>query len=254
MVINELPVGSVVRLGRYQLGHMDRTLDIDWIKVSKDNHFISAEVLLGMVFDAYESNWRTNNDYFLSNIRQFMNSEASTWYMPTHQHDKLHEYVYFNDTGITVRMSRYDGLLHHFTDEELSAFEPQNYGDFLRLPTEKEVNGVFPYFKKRGRKAFPVNEYGSLERKDYHEGMFASYYVIDERQDTPTGEVGEITRSGQFRNIWPHVYSGVRPVCKLKADCEVEHSSGDTYKMNLSSATPVKYFEETQSVDWLLGL
>lgn len=255
MVISELPIGSTVQFGRYQMGHMTCTTDIKWIKVSNENHFISEKVLLGAVFDAYESNWRTNNDYLLSNIRQFMNSDISNWYTPTHRYDKEMGYIFFDETGYTINMNRYDGLLHHFTDEELSAFELQPFtGDFLRLPTEREIAGGFPYFKKHGRKAYHEPEYGSLERKGYHEGMFASYYVIDEMQEVPNGEVGEISRSGRFRRIWPHMYSGVRPVCKLRADRKVTQITENTYKMNISSATPVKYFEETQSLDWLLGL
>ena len=254
MVISELPIGSIVQFGRYQLGHMTCTTDISWIKVSKGNYFISEKVLIGAAFDAYESNWRTNNDYSLSNIRQFMNSDVERWYMPTHQHDKEMGYIFYEDTGYTVNTNRYKGLLHYFTDVELDAFEHLESGDFLRLPTKREIDGGFQYFIHRGRKAHAVDEYGSLERKDYFSGMFSAYYVLDEMQSVPDGEVCEVTRSGQFRNIWPHIYSGVRPVCKLKADIEVISVGENTYEMNLSSVTPVKYFEETQSLDWLLGL
>lgn len=250
MVISELPVGSIVRFGRYSMGHLNYTIDINWIKVSDDNHFITEKVLLGTKYDEFESNWSNNDNYLLSNIRQFMNSDEANWYTPTHQYDKPTDYIYL-DGGYSIRMLRYKGLLHYFEDKELSAFERLEYGDFLRLPTAVELMGKFPYFKRKGCRARPVDEYGYLERKNYHEGMFASYFVMDPRTD---GMVTEINRMGRFHSFMPSNYSGVRPVCKLKGDYEVFPYGENTYKMNLSSATPVKYFEETQSLDWLLGL
>lgn len=254
MVISELPVGSILKFGRFQIGHMTDVKDINWIKVSKDNHFISEKVLIGAAFDAYELNWMSNNDYSLSNIRQFMNAETERWYVPTHQYDKEMGYLFYPDTGYTVNTGRYKGLLSRFTDAELGAFESFGNGDLLRLPTKDEIDGGFQYFIHRGRKAHAIDEYGAIERRNYHRGMFSSYYVIDENQSVPNGTVGEVTRSGQFANILPHTHSGVRPICKLIADREVVSIGENTYEMNLSSAMPGKYFEETQSLDWLLGL
>lgn len=250
MIIGELPVGSIVRFGRYQMSHMTNTADIDWIKVSEDNHFISEKVLLGMKFDEVESNWTVNNNYWLSNIRQFMNSDRENWFTPTHQYDKATDYIHL-DGGCTIRMLRYKGLLYHFKDAELFAFERFESGDCLRLPKATEIMGGFKYFKRRGARAYPMDAYGSLERKNYRTGMFASYFVDDPRVDSL---VTEVNRSGRFQGTNPACYSGVRPVCKLKAALEVIQSGENTYEMNLSSATPVKYFEETQSLDWLLGL
>ena len=254
MVINELPIGSIVRFGRFMPVNSADLTNIKWIKVSNDNHFISKKVLIGAAFDAYELNWMSNNDYSLSNIRQFMNADTERWYMPTHQYDKEMGYLFYPDTGYTVNTGRYKGLLNYFTDAELGAFEHLENGDFLRLPTKREIEGGFPYFIHRGRKAHAIDSYGTIERKNYHRGMFASYYIIDESQSIPHGSVGEVTRTGQFINILPHTHSGVRPVCKLMADREVTAVSENTYEINLSSATPGRYFEETQSLDWLLGL
>ena len=250
MVINELPVGGIVRLGRYNMSHLNYNIEINWIKVSDDNHFITERVLLGTKFDEFESNWENNNDYWLSNIRQFINSDEANWYLPTHQYDKPVDYIYLNG-GHSIRMSRYKGLLYYFEDKELSAFERFESGDFLRLPTSAEMLGGFRYFKKKSVRAYPVDEYGYLERKNYREGMYASYFVMDQRAD---GMVTEISRLGRFQSFMPCNYSGVRPVCKLKGHYELTPFIDNTYKMNLSSATPVKYFEETRSLDWLLGL
>ena len=68
MVINELPIGSIVRFGRFMPVNSADLTNIKWIKVSNDNHFISKKVLIGAAFDAYELNWMSNNDYSLSDL------------------------------------------------------------------------------------------------------------------------------------------------------------------------------------------
>ena len=248
MVINELPVGSRVRFGRYAIANRD-PVEIDWIKVSKQNHFISEKALLGMKFDEFETNYCFNSNYSESNIRQFMNSDEFTWFHPTTPNDRSTEYITF-DSYITVDMKKYRGLLYYFTDHELSLIEKQN-GDYLRLPTAREIDGGFPYFKRYGKRARPMDEYGYLERSNYKPGMYCAYYVDDGRND---GYVTEFDKSGNFNNIRPAHYSGVRPVCRLYELSEVIETGKNTYKMNLSSSEPVKFFKETQSIDWLLGI
>ena len=248
MVINELPVGSRVRFGRYAIANRD-PVEIDWIKVSKQNHFISEKALLGMKFDEFEMNYDYNSNYSESNIRQFMNSDEFPWFHPTTPNDRPTEYITF-DSYITVDMKKYRGLLYYFTDIELSLIEKQD-GDYMRLPTVGEINGVFPYFRRYGRRAHPMDEYGCLERTNYKPGMYCSYYVDDRKND---GYVTEFDRSGSFNNIRPAHYSGVRPVCRLYELSEVIQTGKNTYKMNLSSSEPVKFFKETQSIDWLLGI
>ena len=251
MVINERPVGSIVRLGRYALGHRpDDMIDIDWIKVSKNNDFISQKVLLGIQFDAREG-WNENYDYSLSNIRQFMNSENHSWYHPTHPNDHGPDYVML-DNYVTIHTGRYSGFLSHFQDSEISVLEPTN-DDYMRLPTVSEIMGGFPYFKRYGKRARPVEEYGSLSLNNYREGMYHRYYMIDNMSPI-TPNLAEMGRDGSYSGISPVKYSGLRPVCKIKASATVIETGKNTYKMNISSTGPVKFFKETQSIDWLLGL
>lgn len=252
MVISELPVGSVVRLGRYALGHRpDDMIDIDWIKVSKNNDFISQKVLLGIQFDAIEC-CNENYDYSLSNIRQFMNSENHSWYHPTHPNDRGPEYVML-DSYVTIHAGRYSGLLSHFQDSEISVLEMVN-DDYMRLPTVSEiVGGGFQYFKRYGKRAHPVYEFGQLSLDNYREGMYHRYYMIDDLGPI-TPNLAEMGRDGNYGGISPAKYSGLRPVCKIKASAAVEQTGKNTYKMNISSTGAVKFFKETQSLDWLLGL
>lgn len=248
MVINELPVGSIVRLGRYALGHRpDEMIDIDWIKVSRQNDFIAQKVLLGMQYDALE-NWNENTDYSYSNIRQFMNSDQHSWFHPTHPHDVCSSYITL-DNWVSINISRYSGLLSFFYDEELKLIEQSGH-DSLRLPTAAEVMGGFPYFKRYGKRAHPVTQYGELAYDCFRESMFARYYVTGSERRP----VCEMDRAGNICEISPAKYSGVRPVCKIQSDAEVIETGKNTYKMNISSTGPVRFFKETQSLDWLLGL
>lgn len=247
MVINELPVGSIVRLGRFGFSHSDELVEIDWIKASKKNEFISQKVLLGTRYDAYEGWRRSNNNYELSNIRQFINSENSVWYQPTHPDDAPTDYVYL-DSGVTINMSKYNGLLYYFRDEELSFIEKQD-GDYLRLPKAEEILGGFQYFKRYGIRGRPTDEWGHLVRADYHPGVFVPYFVIGNGKEP---NVYEVTISGSIDSKDPHFYSGIRPVCILKPDAEIIRTGKNTYKMNLLSGEPIKYFKVTRSIDWLL--
>lgn len=248
MVIGELPVGSVVCFGRYSLAHRsDDIFDIDWIKVSRENEFISEKVLLGMQYDPMEG-WNTNSSYELSNIRQFMNSELHSWYHPTHPNDCGPGYIML-DSFVRTPIHRYHGFLSLFTDEELMVMD-DTCSDKLRLPTFNEINGGFPYFKRHGKRAHPVIQYGEIAYEKFREAMFAQYYVMG-RND---GEVLELDRSGNFRQISPAKYSGVRPVCRLKHDAEVTKTGNNTYKMNISCNGPIRFFKEAQSLNWLLGL
>lgn len=248
MVINELPVGSRVSLGRYSLPHRsDDVFEINWIKVSKQNEFISEKVLLGMLFDAAEG-MHQNCSYQLSNIRQFINSESHSWYHPTHPDDRGQRYVLL-DSYVSVDIARYSGLLSRFSDEELFCLE--KYGvDYMRLPTIEEIDGGFPYFKRYGIRAHPVTVFGELERNNFKETMYSRYYVLGNNPYY----VYEVDRSGNISSLYPSAYSGVRPVCKIKHDATVIETGKNTYKMNISSTEPVKFFKETQSLDWLLGL
>lgn len=248
MVIGELPVGSVVRFGRYFMPHRsDDQIDIDWIKVSKQNDFITQKVLLGMQYDPFEG-WNTNDNYELSNIRQFINSEQHSWYHPTHPNDCGPGYISL-ESYRRVGIHHYSGFLSFFSDEEINAIE-SNGGDRMRLPTMLEINGGFPYFKRYGKRAHPTWQYGELEYDNYRDGMFSRYYVIGEGHS----RVAQLSRTGAFEHISPAAYSGVRPVCKIKGDTEVEQTDKNTYKTIILSDKPVKFFKETQSIDWLLGI
>lgn len=247
MVINDLPVGSLVRLGRYSYIHRtDDIVPIDWIKVSKENDFISVNVLFGMKFDEMED-WSYNSNYRLSNIRQFINSENHYWYQPTHENDTYPRQFRF-DSYIRVDPMKYSGLLYHFTESELAAIYRQD-GDYLRLPYKQEIEGGFPYFKRHGKRARPTLEFGFLERGYRDRSVYSSYFTINREN----GALLEMTRAGGFSPVPPNRVSGIRPVCKLSPEITVQERDG-VYNPILKEVHPGTYYNLTQSLDWLLEL
>lgn len=248
MVINDLPIGSRVRLGRYALIHRsDDMFDIDWIKVSSENDFISEKVLCGMRYDNYEG-WSVNYDYHLSNIRQFMNSDNCTWFSKTHTGDTPPAPLFF-DSGYRVDVMKYPGFLYHFMDAELSVIQKQN-GDFLRLPYIDEISGGFQYFKKRGIRAHAVPSYDIIERGYIRSSGFTPYYAMSRNED----ELFEICRNGQSALTSPAIASGVRPVCRLISTTNVSCIGDNIYSCIIPDLTTVTYFKTSQPLDWLLGL
>lgn len=246
MVIDELPIGSTVRFGRYALGNRPELIDIDWIKADTDNSMISEKVLFGMKYDETEDFGRQNYDYNQSNIRQMINSDNLSWYRPTHPRDRSNNYVHFE--VFYENVGAYKGFLYHFSEEELLLIDP--YGiDYMRLPTVSEINGGFRYFKKHGKRAKPVPQFGGISIAGYHGGSFSPYYMLGDKPD----ELFELTRSGSVKAKMPNFPSGVRPVFKLKPNSEVIQVDENTYQISLSLNVPTRFFNSTKSLDWLLG-
>lgn len=246
MNIGELPIGSILRFGRFDpIGRGDIE-EIDWIKVSNHNEFISKKVLICMKYDEREG-WNLNYNYELSNIRQFINSESAAWYLPQHESDKPTTYIYLYRTYTNINAGRFKGLLHHFYEEEISAID--KFGsDYMRLPSILEISGGFPYFRKRGKRANPIDTYGEIELPNYTHGMFASYYVTGQNDC----DLHELSRSGSFDKISPFEYSGVRPVCRLSSNVTVIPSE-DVFILDIPKDRKHTFFKETHSIDWLLS-
>ncbi|MDN5307960.1 MAG: hypothetical protein PWP16_1323 [Eubacteriaceae bacterium] len=94
--------------------------------------------LKNMEFDEAEpgnpDEWRAdygNNDYELSNIRQWLNSRGNDWFRKQHEYDAPPEdYEYTN------------GFLTDFTEKELDAIKKLENGDLFYLPSVDEVDLV----------------------------------------------------------------------------------------------------------------
>ena len=91
--IDDLKIGSVIRFGSYSADKNDQSPPpIEWYKADQDNRLLSRYCIDYLVFDTIEHHtelyWLTPNaDYALSNIHQFLNSEETEWWAPTHPND-----------------------------------------------------------------------------------------------------------------------------------------------------------------------
>lgn len=158
-IVGDIPLYSYFKFGTYGGD------PIEWISVARDHTgfpqdsvtLVSRWILAILPFDAREPNnanaYRRqygNNDYTVSNIRQWLNSSAPAgqWYAP--QHDKDHEpnsgYVSYNPYDIKP------GFLYEFTEKETESLLPTTryVGNFkdngntcvdkVWLPTGTEYN------------------------------------------------------------------------------------------------------------------
>jgi hypothetical protein len=126
MVIKKLGIGEKIKLGSLN------GVPITWLTAGRDYYdlpdgsitLVSEFILKLMAFDAMETEnferYRKdygNNDYLLSNVRQWMNSEAADWFSDMHEFDAppVAENVSSNPYLDAV------GFLHGFTVAEKAA-------------------------------------------------------------------------------------------------------------------------------------
>lgn len=182
--LNSLPIGSkVVDPNTKYYGE-----PITWLVAAKDHYLDNSTTLLAQniltfkAFDAKEptnSNERQadygNNDYYLSNIHQWLNAKGANWFAATHEHDAspVEENVYRNaysaEGGFLTNFS--EAFLESLVEVSVPTYHLRNdsinfeAGVFLLSRTEVglgEENGraegkLLELFKEEQfRKAFPT--------------------------------------------------------------------------------------------------
>lgn len=156
LTLGKLKVGSRLKFGRYTAGIGTEPQPILWLKASPKCDFITEYAVDQLCYDAGECRQgerysTSHNEYELSNINQFLNSENDSWFHPTHQYDN------------PPRYHEHPGFLYNFDPSELDVLEEKELecGISVRvaLPTENDI--VFqglPLFKKRGLRAHPSSD------------------------------------------------------------------------------------------------
>ena len=130
---DSLSVGGTFFLGKYQVESED-PWDIEWEIVHQtDNYQIARTkyVIDFRVFDAREkikgthtNNMRYiygNNNWSVSNIKQFLNSDQASWYSAQHTYDTPPTSEYVEDYSNGITYSAYDthkGFLYYWSDTE----------------------------------------------------------------------------------------------------------------------------------------
>lgn len=132
-LINNLPVGSKIKLGKYQV-ETETPQDILWQIADKNNTsypsnsitLITEKIIDLRGFDAKEpSNSDSdrqsygNNRYRDSNIRQWLNKSGHPWYSDTHSADEPPTDAGTNNYGTGYEDK--EGFLSNFTEMEVSA-------------------------------------------------------------------------------------------------------------------------------------
>lgn len=136
MKLSELPVGSRIYFGKYQVNEEEPEAII-WRLVDKDlyNNLGSVTLITDKIidlrcFDSLEpSNTDENrqkygnNRYSQSNIDQWLNSNQKEWYTPQHSTDSAPGSVSYSYSYGTSYKDK-EGFLYNFTEEEINCIIP----------------------------------------------------------------------------------------------------------------------------------
>ena len=123
--LSTLSLGSTFNFGKYQV-ESETPWPIEWEIVHQTSDYqiaMTKQIIDLRCFDAKESNNTDsnrkkygNNNWSVSNIKQFLNSDQATWYSAQHQYDAPP-----TNTKESTGKTGYDthkGFLYYFSDEE----------------------------------------------------------------------------------------------------------------------------------------
>lgn len=169
-LLSNLPIGAKVKFGKHKVGS-ETPWDIIWLVVAKSHvgypansvTLLTEKIIDEKPFDAKEPNnpdeYRKgsgNNKYSVSNIDQWLNSSASTWFTKKHDYDTPPSAEYLNSSYASLAYDNRDGFLYNFSTNErraildttirnaLPALDGGGYHDFVRkvfLPSIAEIAG-----------------------------------------------------------------------------------------------------------------
>lgn len=258
MLLSDLAIGTKVA----DVNSKYNNKIIMWTVASK-NHYgnnqvtLISDVLALKPSDAKEnenSNSRNsygNNRYSLSNIHSWLNSNKDNWYVPTHSLDAppSAEYVstnaYDTEKGFCTNLS--SKFLSKVKTTTITTAIPtcdgggsENISCKFFLPSLMEVglgqeNGIsegsqFPLFTDNASR---IIEFGGASR-EWELRTPSSNNGYDFRHIRPNGT--------NYTNIANNGYLGIRAVCNIDANIEVENKSS-YYELKLSS-----YLSDTTSL------
>ena len=225
--VDKLRVGD-----RLVIGHYTAKVDnfspppITWLKTNKQNEFISEFVLDLLSADSFERIQRTDgrsiNDYWTSNLQQYLCSQDCDWYSPTHEHDvpPLNPYNVCGDYATRP------GFLYGWNDYEINCLEPMHFtvqnvsGQALvRIPFPYEVcSDGLQLFHRKGVRAKPsADAKNRFDRNGYTH--FAPYWMMPLASYTNCWEELWVNSNHSFRSV--NHTSGIRPIIKVKFDTQV---------------------------------
>lgn len=241
MTIADLKTGAKLVFGNYGVGH--ELYPISWLKTGKENVFLSEFVLDILRFDNREPDNPQRDEYYfgcsnyaISNIVQFINSCDDNWYEPMHQYDSPPGIINAARDNLGDYL-HHPGFLSGFEDYELECLDGR-----INLPTIANILGTgrearFPLFNRKGYRGRPSQDLiYNKHQHDMGEGSFCEFWAVDET-NTKSCEVSYIDRAGSKRNCYASHRKGLRPVCRLKPNTQVELHADGMYRITPFTAS-----------------
>ena len=132
MNFDSLSVGDTFFLGKYQV-ESETPWPIEWEIVHQTDNYqiaMTKQIIDYRCFDAKESRntndrrkYDGNNNWSVSNIEQFLNSDQASWYSAQHQYDAPPTSAncsYYNDCTTRNAYDSHKGFLYYWSDSEKS--------------------------------------------------------------------------------------------------------------------------------------
>ena len=256
IALNSLPIGTLVK----DVNSTFLDAPVVW-KVADMNHegypknsitLITERIVAVRPFDAAEPNspspikYWGNSIYSLSNIRQWLNSdaEAGKWYTAQHSTDQAPTSKYVGNEDLNEYADD-EGFLHYFSNEFKSALlnttiiainknVAENVIDKIFLPSEEEVGFTSTQNNNiaEGTKLALFNSDASRKAYFTAEAIADSEYDMSKQVNKPyywrlrtpynEGNTCEVTTEGKLSSRMSAGSSiGVRPLCNLPSTVRV---------------------------------
>lgn len=248
--MGELPIGSRVKFGRFQMSS-ETPEEIIWKVVHVENgaytqvFLMTDEIIDFLCFDAKEpkntsSSAKTSGSsrYYQSNLRQWLNSTAGAgaWYTPAHTYDQAPTSDYVD---YMASYSHRQGFLHLFSADELAALGYGTYigtkyyssydwtDDFVFLPSRIEVGldtdgnegFTFDYFANGGSLLATPTQHACANTYTSNKPSSANanwYWWLRSAAPNHATSVCHVDREGDWQTIDADTsYIGVRPCVSL---------------------------------------
>lgn len=122
-LLSNLPIGTKVKFGKHSVNG-ETPQELKWLVANINNNvitLITSEVIDLRCFDAKESISEGGNArYDYSNLRQWLNSSSTNWYVAAHSGDAPPSGV-TEVGGTKTYYSQRPGFLYHFSTNERNA-------------------------------------------------------------------------------------------------------------------------------------
>lgn len=251
-LLSSLPIGATVKFGKHSIAG-EVAQPIIWVVAAKNHSgypnnsvtLLSKYIIDLRPFDGSEADTDDavdgNNSYALSNLNQWLNSDAnaSAWYSPTHSKDAPP-----NSSNVTYGTEYYTrpGFLYNFETAEKSALlsttlamKDDNISDttistkvFIPSPKEtgvaakgafevKDGTTILAYFEQFGYGAQVTSQVVTYSKSSMKLET-VGYWYYWARNSSIAESAFKISSDGYYVDTPKTGYNGVRPIINLSQD------------------------------------